>query len=122
MNPFPPCARCLLHLSLQFSVTSPREPPLLCCRRRCLLHLSATFATPPREPLCCAATVVLSSSRLAKEDSFQKVVMTYLLVQLDDLSTMDVCVVLDQESAYTNFLVPSLVSLHANIVLIMKKD
>jgi len=48
--------------------------------------------------------------------------MTYLLLQLDDLSTLDVCVVLDQESAYANFLVPPLVSLHAVMVLIMNKD
>jgi len=45
--------------------------------------------------------------------------MTYLLLQLDDLSTLDVCVVLDQESAYANFLVPPLISLHAVMVLIM---
>ena len=47
--------------------------------------------------------------------------MTYMLLQLDDLSTLDVCVVLDQESAYVNFLVPPLVSLHAVMVLIMNK-
>jgi len=29
--------------------------------------------------------------------------MTYLLLQLDDLSTLDVCMVLDQESAYAKF-------------------
>ena len=61
-------------------------------------------------------------SRPPKEDSFQKVVMTYLLLQLDYLSTLDVCVVLDQESAYANFLVPPLISLHAVMVLIMKKE
>ena len=61
-------------------------------------------------------------SRPPKEDSFKKVVMTYLLLQLDNLSTLDVCVVLDQESAYANFFVPSLVSLHAVMVLIMNKE
>jgi len=34
-------------------------------------------------------------SRAPKEDSLQKVVMTYFLLQLDGLSTLDVCVVLD---------------------------
>jgi len=61
-------------------------------------------------------------SKAPKEDSLQKVVMTYLLLQLDGLRTLDVCVVLDQESAYANILVPPLSSLHAKTVLIMKKD
>jgi len=61
-------------------------------------------------------------SKAPKEDSLQKVIMTHLLLQLDDLSTLDVCVVLDQESTYANFLVPSLISLHAAMVLIMKKE
>jgi len=58
----------------------------------------------------------------SKEDSLQKVIMTYFLLQLDGLSTLDVCVVLDQESTCANILVAPLESLHANIVLIMKKD
>jgi len=49
-------------------------------------------------------------------------ILTYLLLQLDGLSTLDVCMVLDQESAYANFLVPPLVSLHAVMVLIMNKE
>ena len=61
-------------------------------------------------------------NRAPKEVSLQKVVMTYLLLQLDGLSTLDVCVVLDQELAYTNILVPPLISLHVDTLLIMKKD
>jgi len=61
-------------------------------------------------------------SRAPKKDSLQKVVMTYLLLQLDGLSTVDVCVVLDQELVYTNILVPPFVNLHADTQLTMKKD
>jgi len=48
--------------------------------------------------------------------------MTYLMLQLDGLSTLDVCGVLDQDLAYANFLDPPLVSLHAIMVLILKKE
>jgi len=36
------------------------------------------------------------------EDSIQKVVMTYLLLQLDSLSTLDVCMVLYQKSSFSH--------------------
>lgn len=85
-----------------------------------LNNINILYILDVRFVLLCYKTPWLN--KVPKIISLQKVMMTSLLLQLDDLSILEVCVMLGQELAFDIFLKSPIIKLLIHTMLSMKKE